>query len=120
MGLEIERRFLVTDDGWTSHAGPPQPLRQGYLASSAEGITVRMRLRGEDQAWLTLKASADPSGIARHEFEYGIPVSDAEDLWRLAPHRLKKSVMPSIFQVGSGWSTVLQKPMRPWCWPKWS
>ena len=90
MGLEIERRFLVTGDGWTSHAGPPQPLRQGYLASSAEGITVRMRLRGEDQAWLTLKASADPSGIARHEFEYGIPVSDAEDLWRLAPHRLEK------------------------------
>ena len=77
MGLEIERRFLVTDDGWTSHAGPPQPLRQGYLASSDEGITVRMRLRGEDQAWLTLKAAADPSGIARHEFEYGIPVSDA-------------------------------------------
>ena len=61
MGLEIERRFLVTSDGWKAHAGTPQPLRQGYLASSAEGVTVRMRLRGEDQAWLTLKASADPN-----------------------------------------------------------
>ena len=90
MSLEIERRFLVTSDAWKSHAGPPQLLRQGYLASSAEGVTVRMRLRAEDQAWLTLKASADPTGIARHEFEYNIPVSDAEDLWRLAPHRLEK------------------------------
>lgn len=90
MGLEIERRFLVKSDRWKAHAGPPQPLRQGYLASSADGVTVRMRLRGEDQAWLTLKASADPTGIARHEFEYDIPVSDAEDLWRLAPHRLEK------------------------------
>ena len=91
MGLEIERRFLVKSDRWKAYAGPPQLLRQGYLVSSADGVTVRMRLRGEAQAWLTLKASADRSGIARHEFEYDIPVADGEDLWRLAPHRLQKT-----------------------------
>ena len=91
MGLEIERRFLVRGDAWRSLAGPPQKLRQGYLASSAEGITVRIRLQSDGQAWLTLKAAADSSGIARHEFEYSIPVSDAEALWALAPHRLEKT-----------------------------
>ena len=91
MGLEIERRFLVRGDAWRSLAGPPQRLRQGYLASSAEGITVRIRLQSDGQAWLTLKAAADSSGISRHEFEYSIPASDAEALWTLAPHRLEKT-----------------------------
>ena len=54
MAFEIERRFLVRSVAWRSSAGPPQPLRQGYLAASAEGVTVRMRLRGTDQAWLCL------------------------------------------------------------------
>ena len=70
MPLEIERRFLVSGSGWRVHAGEPQPLRQGYLASSEQGFTVRMRLRADGRAWLTLKAPAD--GIARHEFEYDL------------------------------------------------
>jgi len=90
MALEIERRFLVRSDAWRSSAGSAQPLRQGYLAASADGVTVRMRLRGSDQAWLTLKAAADAVGLVRHEFEYPIPVADAEALWDLAPHRLDK------------------------------
>ena len=49
-----------------------------------------MRLRGRDEAWLTLKAAADAVGLVRHEFEYPIPVADAEALWDLAPHRLEK------------------------------
>jgi adenylate cyclase len=94
MALEIERRFLVTAEGWRTLAGPPQPLRQGYLAGSREGFTVRLRLRGEqpgpaDRAWLTLKAPA--AGFARHEFEYDIPVEDGEALWQLAPQRLTKT-----------------------------
>ena len=67
MALEIERRFLVASDAWRSLAGPAQPLRQGYLASSEKGVTVRMRIRDDQHAWLTLKAPA--AGIARHEFE---------------------------------------------------
>jgi len=89
MPLEIERRFLVHGSGWRQHAGEPQPLRQGYLASSEQGFTVRMRLRADGKAWLTLKAPAD--GIARHEFEYDLPSADAEALWALAPHRVVKT-----------------------------
>ena len=91
MALEIERRFLVDGDGWRGIAGRPQMLQQGYLASSADGITVRMRLRGDGQAWLTLKAAAESSGLVRHEFEYPIPTQDAKALWQLTPHRLEKT-----------------------------
>ena len=102
MALEIERRFLVIGAGWQSLAGPPQPLRQGYLAASADGVTVRMRIRAADQAWLTLKAAADRQGLVRHEFEYGIPVEDAEALWALAPHRLEKTRF-SVDWPGGDW-----------------
>ena len=102
MPLEIERRFLVSGSDWREHAGEPQSLRQGYLASSEQGITVRMRLRADGRAWLTLKAPAD--GIARHEFEYDLPSSDAEALWALAPHRLVKT------------RYSLALPGGDWCW----
>ena len=89
MPLEIERRFLVIGSGWRAHAGEPQHLRQGYLAASEKGFTVRVRLRADGKAGLTLKAPAE--GIARHEFEYELPSADSEALWDLVPHRLIKT-----------------------------
>ena len=100
MALEIERRFLVCSDQWRQVAGAPQPLRQGYLASSEQGVTVRMRIRADEQAWLTLKAPA--AGFARHEFEYPLPLDDAEELWHLAPHRLTK-VRYGLMLPGGDW-----------------
>ena len=120
MALEIERRFLVRSDAWRSSAGPAQPLRQGYLAASAEGVTVRMRLRGSDQAWLTLKAAADAVGLVRHEFEYPIPVADAEALWDLAPHRLDKVRYALDALAVTGWWIVSRARTLPWCWRRWS
>ncbi len=78
MALEIERRFLVAGEGWREHIRWDRRLLQGYLAGSADGLTLRVRSDGADAAWLTLKYPA--AGIARHEFEYAIPSSDAEAL----------------------------------------
>ena len=100
MALEIERRFLVANTGWRLLAGPPQALRQGYLSASPDGFTVRMRLRADGRAWLTLKAPA--AGIARHEFEYDIPERDAEELWALTPHRVVKTRY-CLQQEGGDW-----------------
>ena len=88
MALEIERRFLVRGSGWRQHIRWQSPLRQGYLFASAEGLTVRVRLGADQQAWLTLKAAAGT--IARHEFEYPIPRPDAEALLAYAPVQLAK------------------------------
>ena len=73
MGTEIERKYLVKNDGW--RAGPPgKPYRQGYLISDG-ARTVRVRRAG-DQCYLTIKGPA--VGIARAEYEYEIPGADAD------------------------------------------
>jgi CYTH domain-containing protein len=77
MGREIERKFLVNGDGWRPGARGV-PYRQGYLSAGADArCTVRARVAG-DRAWLTIKGRA--SGGARDEYEYPIPVADAEEM----------------------------------------
>jgi CYTH domain-containing protein len=88
MALEIERRFLVASEGWRPHVCWSRNLQQGYLAGSADGLTLRVRSDGLGAAWLTLKYPA--SGIARHEFEYAIPQQDADSLLERSPARVLK------------------------------
>lgn len=73
MGLEIERKFLVANDGWREHVTGRRHLRDGLIARFGEG-KVRVRIDA-DRAWITLKGAR--SGIARPEFEYPVPVADA-------------------------------------------
>ncbi len=75
MGQEIERRFLVNADAWRQGA-QGQVLKQGYV-SVEPARTVRVRIAG-DQAWLTLKGQQ--TALTRLEFEYPIPVADAEQM----------------------------------------
>lgn len=76
MGIEIERKFLVADEGWRAAAGPGQPMCQGYLAGGRR-VSVRVRVAGE-QAWLNLK---QPQSLTvRREYEYAIPLADAREL----------------------------------------
>lgn len=76
MGREIERKFLVANDGWRAAARPGVSIRQGYL-SSDPGRTVRVRVAGEE-AFLTIKGPA--AGASRDEFEYAIPPDDGAAL----------------------------------------
>lgn len=88
MGVEIERKFLVTSDAWRAAATGSALLRQGYLSSNAKA-TVRVRTRDDKRAMLTLKGA--PEGIARAEYEYEIPIKDARELLELAvPHVIAK------------------------------
>ena len=75
MALEIERRFLVKGDAWRA-LSPPKLYKQGYL-SVEKTRTVRVRIV-ETSAWLTLKGAI--SDVSRHEFEYPIPLADAQTL----------------------------------------
>ncbi len=76
MGLEIERRFLVTDDGWRAAAGAGTRIVQGYVVADA-ARSVRVRAAG-GRAWLTLKGAT--RGATRSEYEYAIPPEDAREL----------------------------------------
>ena len=83
MGIEIERKFLLADDSWRAAIEHSETMAQGYLVGAQalrDGnarASVRARLAG-DQAWLNIKAAT--AGIARAEFEYAIPASDARTL----------------------------------------
>jgi CYTH domain-containing protein len=70
--IEIERKFLVTNDEWRGNARAIR-ISQGYITAS-KGLTVRVRLK-DDLAFLTIKAARDQD--SRYEFEYRIPTRDA-------------------------------------------
>ncbi|MGB3189237.1 MAG: CYTH domain-containing protein [Limnoraphis sp.] len=78
MGIEIERKFLVKDDRWRS-LGVGVLYCQGYISSEKER-TVRVRLIG-NQGYLTIKGPV--SSRVRSEFEYMIPVEDAEEMLQI-------------------------------------
>lgn len=75
MSVEIERKFLVSNDSWRKDVEKRILFRQGYMRNENHA-TIRIRIAG-DRAYLTLKAPRDESGLERLEFEYSIPVSDA-------------------------------------------
>jgi CYTH domain-containing protein len=73
MAQEIERKFLVVGNSWKTLASGVR-YRQGYLSSAKERV-VRVRIAGA-VAFLTIKGVTE--GISRAEFEYPIPIADAE------------------------------------------
>lgn len=87
MGTEIERKFLVRDDSWEKTAGEGQQCRQGYLCSG-DRKTVRVRIIG-NEAFLTIKGPTH--GISRAEFEYEIPVADAEAMLQMCDNLVEKT-----------------------------
>jgi len=76
MGIEIERKFLVINDAWRKDVLSETRLKQGYLANQ-ERASVRVRIGG-DKAYLNIKSAT--LGIRRSEFEYEVPVDDAEEM----------------------------------------
>ncbi|MDJ0662514.1 MAG: CYTH domain-containing protein [Crocosphaera sp.] len=74
MAIEIERKFLVINDDWRS-LGQGEVYRQGYLPTGNQMTTVRVRIIG-NEAYLTIKSKTE--GITRNEFEYPIPLKDAQ------------------------------------------
>src|SRR5687767_7006710 len=72
MSKEIERKFLVQGEDWREAKGTM--YRQGYLSTVKER-SVRVRVAG-DKGYLTIKGIS--KGATRTEYEYEIPIKDAE------------------------------------------
>lgn len=74
---EIEYKFLVDHARWAAVDKPePTLIVQAYISRGVD-TTVRVRIRG-DRGFLTIKGKTE--GIRRSEFEYEIPVEDAESM----------------------------------------
>jgi adenylate cyclase len=100
LSWEIERKFLVSGNGWREAAGDGKRLRQGYL-SLDPARTVRVRV-ADDRGFLTVKG--ETKGISRQEFEFAIPVEEAEGMLdTLCLQPLIEKVRHRIEAAGKTW-----------------
>lgn len=109
MGIEIERKFLVDMEAFTQseewkHGKGVTAMTQGYFSSpevlDQQKASMRVRIEyGElnnphvhhaPKAWLNVKSCN--SGHTRQEFEYQIPVEDAEELLKLCVGSIVRKV----------------------------
>lgn len=75
MGIEIERKFLIDKDKIGTLENGYQ-IRQGYI-QNIDHTTVRIRIR-DNNAFLTIKGKN--KSASRLEFEYPIPLNDANEM----------------------------------------
>lgn len=86
MPTEIERKFLIISDAWRAAVHMAVPMAQGYLNdigmvdSGAMQASVRVRIEGE-VAFLNIKSRE--LGRCRQEFEFPLPLADAQALLAL-------------------------------------
>lgn len=99
MAIEIERKFLVADDSWKGAVHKSLVCKQGYLVSNSEK-SVRIRVIGT-KAFLTIKGATQ--GLSRSEYEYEIPVIDAEGMLQLCSAPPVEKTRHYIMHGGMTW-----------------
>ncbi len=88
MAKEIERKYLVLNGIEFLNGKVGASIVQGYLHD--KGMTSRVRIVDDQQAWLTLKGPR--TGISRDEYEYPLPLQDARELLEYCgDHALSKT-----------------------------
>ena len=79
--IEIERKFLVTNDDYRKQAVAKSEIAQGYIGTQP-GKTVRIRIT-DDKAFITIKGKRNETGLSRFEWEKEIDIDDAKQLMLL-------------------------------------
>src|SRR5215831_12529272 len=100
MPVEIERKFLLANDGWKSQVVRRIHIRDGLIANN-NGNKARVRI-ADAEATITLKSRR--RGPIRTEFEYAIPHSDALEILRtMCDGRVLEKVRHFIPHAGLLW-----------------
>lgn len=97
---EIERKFLVRNDGWRACAAEPHVLQQAYLSCNDRN-SVRVRLIDGCSARLTIKFRSH--GLAKDEYEYEIPIDEAHHLIRHASGHVIEKTRYRVLHDGRTW-----------------
>lgn len=101
MPMEIERKFLVADDSWKNAVVGSVRIRDGLIASTS-GQKVRVRI-SDSTATVVLKSPK--SGLSRFEFEYPIPLSDAQTIMRaMCTGHILDKIRYFVAHGGATWS----------------
>lgn len=74
MAYEIERKFLLGDNSWRAQVKQSRSIKQGYLCNT-DKASLRVRISDQQGFFSSKSMTVD---IRRHEFEYEIPLHDAE------------------------------------------
>ena len=107
---EIEYKYLVNKSAWALIEKPePELIVQGFISKSKDCV-VRIRIKGS-KGFLTIKGQT--IGITRQEFEYEIPIEDAESILKLF---IDKSIRKHRYEIevaGKKWEIdVFQGPLE--------
>jgi CYTH domain-containing protein len=100
MAKEIERKFLVKSEAWRENAMPGASYMQAYVAIG-EDRSVRVRLIEGKSARLTIKIGRGM--LSRNEYEYDIPVEDAEELVGAAIGTVIEKTRYCVSHAGFTW-----------------
>ena len=82
MPIEIERKFLVSNDSFISKSFKKNYIKQGFLNTN-KNRTVRIRIT-DNTGYITIKGITNKSGMSRFEWEKKIPLPEAENLLSLS------------------------------------
>lgn len=99
MAVEIEKKFLVKDTSYRIMAVRESHIRQGYLNRDPDR-TVRVRIK-DKEGYITVKGKN--YGDTRLEFEYAIPVRDAEEMMSLCAGNILEKTRYFIEYEGYIW-----------------
>jgi len=110
MSIEIERKFLVTDDSYTAEASAVFGLKQGYLSRDINR-TVRVRTLEVKRsktwdsfyrtAYITVKGLT--VGCSRPEFEYEVPYADGIAMLELCDSKVIEKTRYVISKENCMW-----------------
>lgn len=101
MATETERKFLVSSHKWHQSVDKIINIKQGYF-ETPDNIAIRIRIIDEE-AFITVKGSLQEDGMSRSEFEYKIPVIDAEDMLNLCRRPIIEKVRHHVMYEGHLW-----------------
>jgi adenylate cyclase len=99
MPIEIERKFLVANSDWKNNISTATLIQQGYLNSTPKR-TVRVRISGE-KGYLTIKGKT--INTTRAEFEYEIPLLEAQELIKLCERPFIDKTRYEVVENGNCW-----------------
>lgn len=99
MAAEIERKFLVKQGTAFLKGFKSERIVQGYLHQ--QGLTSRVRIVNGVSAYLTLKGPK--KGISCAEYEYPIPLADAQEMMVLCGKRCLTKTRYYVQHEGNEW-----------------
>ena len=87
MSFEIERRFLIKNDGWKQFITRKTLIEQGYLSYNLEDWIIRIRFNGKN---FKIALKKHIKNFTSYEYEYLIPTSEGKKIMKTLANTIKK------------------------------